>query len=119
MKFLNRILITLFFSLSSLAAVAQDYDGGIQPERTNLSKSIKIFPNPATEYVHLSLDILKASTVKITLHNILGNQITVEQEETGEHEVRLRIKDLPTGYYLIALRDEESRFKGTYKFLKR
>ena len=28
-------------------------------------------------------------------------------------------KDFDTGYYLIALKDDQSKFIGTYKFLKR
>jgi hypothetical protein len=33
--------------------------------------------------------------------------------------VRLKVKDLATGYYLVAVRDEQLQFKATYKFLKR
>jgi hypothetical protein len=42
-----------------------------------------------------------------------------ESEVTDEHEVRVRVKDLTMGYYLIAVREDQSQFRGTYKFLKR
>ncbi len=89
------------------------------PERTDLSKSITVFPNPATEYINIKLSTLEASTTKITVYTILGSEIQLEKETVNDHEVRVKVKDLATGYYLIAVRDEQLHFKATYKFLKR
>jgi hypothetical protein len=63
--------------------------------------------------------MLYSSQAKLSLHNILGSEITIESEMIDEHELRVRVKDLPTGYYLLAVRDEATQFRGTYKFLKR
>jgi hypothetical protein len=88
----------------------------------NLSKSIHIYPNPTNEssdYVNIKVAPLKAQKIKLTLHNIIGNQLDVETEIVDEHELRIRIKDLASGYYLIAVNDQETHFRGTYKILKR
>jgi hypothetical protein len=45
--------------------------------------------------------------------------LTIESELIDAHEIRLRVKELPAGYYFLALRDEETHIKSTYKFLKR
>jgi len=83
-------------------------------------KNISIYPNPvADDFVFVKMDDLDARQVKLTLYNIIGNEIRTEVEVLDQHEVRMRIKDLASGYYLIALRDEGSKFKGTFKFLKR
>jgi hypothetical protein len=88
-------------------------------ERADLTKSITVFPNPTTDFVNIRLAVLNAREVKLTLYNILGNEIQAETEIVDDHEVRIRVKEFPTGYYLIAVRDEATLFRGTYKFLKR
>lgn len=88
-------------------------------ERTINPKSISIYPNPAVDYVEVNLDQLLATNVKLTLYNIIGNQIQIDSETIDEHKIRIRVKDFASGYYLIALRDEKTNFRGTYKFLKR
>jgi len=86
-----------------------------------LSKAIHIYPNPTndSEYVNIKVSPLRANTVKLTLHNIIGNELTVDTEVVDDHELRIRVKDLASGYYLLAVRDLHSNFRGTYKILKR
>ncbi|GIV36099.1 MAG: hypothetical protein KatS3mg032_0478 [Cyclobacteriaceae bacterium] len=82
---------------------------------------VSVFPNPATDdyvYVRFS-EPLNAGFVRLHLYNIIGNELPVEAEVVNDHELRIRIKDLLAGYYLLGLREERTRFKGTYKFLKR
>jgi hypothetical protein len=109
---------TLFlFCLLSGTAMAQD--GGYQAERASLAKTISVYPNPATEYIEINLDQFDATKVKLSLYNIIGNEMPAETEVVDDHKIRVRVKDFAAGYYLIALRDDETKFKGTYKFLKR
>lgn len=82
-------------------------------------KSMKLYPNPATDFISLKLEAPNAQHVKLTLHTIIGNSLEVESEIIDENEVRLKVKDLASGYYLLAVKDERSGFKGVYKFLKR
>ena len=82
-------------------------------------KSMKLYPNPTTDYISLKLEAPNAQHVKLTLHNIIGNSLEIESEIIDENEVRLKVKDLASGYYLLAVKDERSGFKGVYKFLKR
>ena len=116
----NFYKIILFCALiaGSLTVRAQVYDAE-QPERNDISKSVHIFPNPAIEYVHVKLEHVNMDNVKVSMHNIIGNEINIETERIDEHELRIRVKDFDAGYYLIALKDEQSKFIGTYKFLKR
>jgi len=120
MRFLNLIVTFVLLIVISGASFAQADEGMIvRSENTEISKSISLYPNPTTDYIHIKLGVLKSNQVKVTLHNILGSEITVESEVLEGHEIRVRVKDLPTGYYLLAVRDEETHFRGTYKFLKR
>lgn len=98
-------------------AWGQGHDPLFQPA-TDPVKLVKIFPNPATDYVSVQFEAPLAKTVKLTLHNIIGNTLEVESEIIDEHEIRLRVKDLPPGVYLLAVKDEGS-VRTSLKFLKR
>jgi hypothetical protein len=114
-------MITLLaLLLGSFGVRAQSDLEFTQPEqRQDLAKSVQIYPIPAVEFVHVRLEHLKAEDVKVTLHNIIGNELRVESETMDEHTLRVKVKDLDAGYYLISLRDDQSKFQGVYKFLKR
>lgn len=116
MRFLNLIfLLTLLF----ISEVSLSQGSAVPTEKADLVKSITIYPNPATDFVNIKLAVLNARQVKLTLYNILGNEVQAETEVIDDHEVRVRVKEFSTGYYLIAVRDEQTQFQGTYKFLKR
>ena len=70
-------------------------------------------------FINIKSTVLNARQIKLVIYNILGNEIQAETEIIDDHEVRVRVKELSTGYYLIAVRDEQTQFRGTYKFLKR
>ncbi len=86
-----------------------------------VDSQVSVYPNPASDdfiYVRLTKP-LEAYGMRINLYNIIGNEVPAEFEVMNQYELRIRIKELPAGYYLLGLREERSRFKGTYKFLKR
>jgi hypothetical protein len=116
-----RIFYLIVICLCSLAFSAngqarEEYE--VQHGRVD-GKSVHLFPNPAVDYVHVRIDKVPAKKITITVHNIIGNEVPVEIEIVSEHELRVRVKDLDSGYYLLAVKDEEDHFRGTYKFVKR
>jgi hypothetical protein len=82
-------------------------------------KSVEIFPNPATEFITVKFAGPIAREVKLSVHNVIGNTMELESEVLDEHEIKLRVKDLSTGYYLVSVKDERLNISSTYKFLKR
>jgi hypothetical protein len=117
MRIFYSIVILFFaFTFTTNGQSREDYD--IQGGQFD-AKAVHIFPNPAVDFVHVRLDKIDARQITVTLHNIIGNEIKVDAEVVDEHEIRVKVKDLDTGYYLIALKDHEERFRGTYKFVKR
>ena len=98
-------------------AVAQAHDS-FPPDHNEAAKLVKIFPNPAVEYLSVKFETPKARTIKLTLHNIIGNTMEVETELVDEYEIRLRVKDLPTGVYVLAVK-EDGAPQNSFKFLKR
>lgn len=110
-------ILGIFFS-QMVFAQGRDESGfsngyGEQP------RLVQFYPNPATEYLSVKFETPCADKIRMTLHNILGNVVEVETEVLDRHELRLKVKELPSGYYLLAFKDSETNFKSTYKFLKR
>lgn len=118
MRFFRLILVVLLASVSWLAS-GQSMPEPPASEEVNLSKTVHLFPNPATEDVFVEVDHFPAEKVNLTVHSIIGNKLDVETEVVSEHLIRVRVKDLASGYYLLAVKDEDSKFRGTFKFLKR
>ncbi len=117
---LVRILLVVFLASAARWGMAQSQppDDTYSHER-DLKKSVHIFPNPATEFVHVRVEDFPASKVSLTLHNVIGNKVEIESEIVDEHEIRVKVKDLASGYYLLAVKEDEAKFRGTFKFLKR
>lgn len=90
------------------------YANGIEP-----AKFAQLYPNPTTDFINVRLDMPHAKSVKLAMHSVIGNALNVDSEVVDEYSIRIRVKDLPEGYYFLAIRDEEASFKSTYKFLKR
>ena len=121
MSLLKIFTIVLTIVSGAFSLFAQDRVAQAAPatERIDVIKSVHLFPNPAEEFVHVKSEHIQASDVKISLHNIIGNQINAETEVVNEHEIRIRVKDFTSGYYLISLRDDKRNLTATVKFLKR
>ncbi len=109
----------LFLGIS-LASLAQRGDSpALFSEAGQMDRLVQLYPNPATEYLSVKLPTPHANSVKLALHSVIGNAIIVEKEPVDEYEVRIWVRDLPSGYYFLSIKDEESDLKASYKFLKR
>lgn len=94
-------------------------DGFSLSEISEPLKKVQVYPSPAVEYLNIKFETPYARKVKLTMHSIIGSIVEVETEVVDEYELRLRVKDFPSGYYLLAIRDSESSHRTTIKFLKR
>jgi hypothetical protein len=116
----STILMVFLLVLGVSASFAQAQEEiTTYSERIETPKVIQLFPNPATDFLNVKLGDLNASKVKVTLHNIIGNEMPVESEVVDDAELRIRVKDLASGYYLLSIKEEEANYRGTFKFLKR
>lgn len=107
-------VLILVFSGNVFAQKTEFFTSSVDPV-----KSVALFPNPASEFISVIFEKPEASQSRLVLYTIIGNEITIEPELVDEFELRVRVRDLPSGYYLLAVRNEKSGLKVTRKFLKR
>jgi hypothetical protein len=119
---LVKFLLIIALALATRLGYAQQGQSE-EPFATSrdLSKSVHIYPNPASsgEYMYVKVADLPAEKIKVVLHNIIGNKMEIETEVYDINEIRVRIKDLASGYYMVSVKDNNSRSFGIFKWLKR
>jgi hypothetical protein len=64
------------------------------------------YPNPFNPETKISFSVSEKSNVKLTIHNLLGEQIRVLENgifKAGKHESKFDGKELSSGIYFIRL----------------
>lgn len=117
MKLVRAILFSVFALLVSQLTWGQAMES-LAGIGTDPVRSAKIYPNPAVEFVSVKFEEPIAREVSLELHSIIGNSLEVESEIVDDHEVRVKVKDLPAGYYLLDVRRSGAQHSA-FKFLKR
>ncbi|MEO9473968.1 MAG: T9SS type A sorting domain-containing protein [Cyclobacteriaceae bacterium] len=121
----NKLIISTLALLLSLAGIAQSEEGSVVVAERNLvvepfnaTNKIELYPNPAVEYVVVNIQQSTLESTEFELHSIIGNEIQIFPEELGNGKYKIPLKDFASGYYFLVVKDEVSRFKQAYKFLK-
>ncbi len=95
------------------------HDESAFSDKKDAFRTTQIFPNPATDFLNLKLETPQARKLKLTVYTIIGNTVEVETEVVDDFEIRIKVRDLQSGYYLLAINNQETNYKNTLKFLKR
>lgn len=118
---MRNLLYSLMFLVgTSIVAMGQfKEDFAFHNQYTDPIKSVQVYPNPAIEFVNVKFEAPIANKVRISVHNVIGNMMELETETISEYEIRIKVKDLSMGYYLISIKDGLANTGNTLKFLKR
>lgn len=116
MRQLKVYLVCLLVSLAAFANAQSSESLALSGQ--DVLKQAHIYPNPAVEYLHLKFDQPIAREVNLELHSIIGSRLEAETEVMDDYEVRIRVKDLPSGYYLLDVRKPGVNHVA-FKFVKR
>ena len=122
MKLSGILLLASIFYFSLTNATAQTTNGELSYLRnsTLLEKNkVSLYPNPASDFLNVEISNTELKNVTIKMYNIIGNVVNTEVEVLGDHRYFIKLKDLPPGYYLLAIKDGNNKINETYKFLKR
>lgn len=116
---MRALFFIAFLIFGALKASYAQYTEGGSPEQLNSRLSVQVYPIPASEFVYVKFDSFESQDVRLTVYNIIGNEVNVETERVSDREYRIKVKDLASGYYLLNIRDIKSKFHAGYKFIKR
>jgi hypothetical protein len=113
---MKAILLSIFILIAGQMCYGQAHDESFH---SGDPVKVQIYPNPATDYLTIKFDTPVAKASKLAIHSIIGNSIETEQEAIDDFEIRVKVKDLPVGYYIIAVHDPQNNSRAIYKFLKK
>ena len=74
-------------------------------QQFNDPSRIRIYPNPAGQYINIDLDNFKGE--RITIHNTYGQEVIAEQIRQGTRQKMLSISQLTTGLYTVMIHTKE------------
>lgn len=79
-------------------------------DEVGFQNSIKMFPNPATEFIHIAVD----GASQISLFDVTGKKI---MEEVSEVPVNMNIMELNPGIYFVRIQDLKSGLTVSKKLI--
>ncbi len=114
---MKAILLLFVVLAAGRVCYGQAHDESFRPG--DPVRSVQVYPNPASDFLSVRFESPVAKTSKLAFHSIIGSSIELEQEIVDEFEIRVRVKDLPVGYYIIAVHDPMNNARSICKFLKK
>jgi hypothetical protein len=107
-------------SVNSIQLRAATTSARPNPKKGNFKANV--YPNPATNLIHIDFTLPEESPLNIRLFNINGQQMTSipstqEVFEAGTHQMDVNIESLSGGVYWIKF--ESSKYRQTVKMIKK
>jgi hypothetical protein len=82
-----------------------DFDQAALVSETDILSSLRVFPNPATDWLQLELQLPAATPMEVIVQNALGQQITTPRYDgtAGKHTYPLSTEKWLPGLYWVTV----------------
>ncbi len=105
------------FRTTSLATIGTRNfdDNNIKNQETNDKQSLKIYPNPASDYTKLDIDLTQTSDVEIVLRDMTGRavkRINFKSLDPDTRNIKIDLNGLRAGTYIVEQNVGSSRKTG-------
>lgn len=80
---------------------------------------VEVFPNPTSDFLTIDLSKLDLKKPNIEIRNIIGSKMSMTKEDAGDKKIRVDVTSYPRGYYLVLVKDDQSKFQQTIRFSKK
>jgi hypothetical protein len=74
---------------------------------------INLYPNPASDHITVSFNLVKPQPVKLTMHDLFGKTIKIQtlSPSAGSFQQRIKLGRIPSGIYVVSLEFEDGTFR--------
>ena len=96
---------------------AFSYSGFSQAKPSSMAdvvKVVKVYPNPATNFINFEFDKLYESSYTISIYNFIGKK--VEDVKVTDQKLTVLLTDFYRGVYIYQLRDKQGNIVASGKF---
>ena len=91
------------FYFDDFELLVLDIETGIPSAQAGSEIEASVFPNPATEQLHITLRKAASQTVEMALIDLRGKQIMQSQMNIGQQKITLDCSAIPAGIYLVKI----------------
>jgi len=105
-------------SQDGITSVEEETYSASLPQSFNLSQN---YPNPFNPTTKISYSVAEASNVKLTVYNILGQEVEVLLDgfkAAGNYELTFNAENLPSGLYIYSLEAGSTKITKKMTLLK-
>jgi transforming growth factor-beta-induced protein len=82
---------------------------------------VSVYPNPASEFIKVSFEVLNENNISLELYDMLGQQIRIQNlgfAQRGNNTAEMRVDDLNSGMYLIVINTGNSQIANKVRVVK-
>lgn len=116
------LLVFGFFLLlaSSTVSRAQEVFPRAETPYSQVKESagVALFPNPARDFVTVSLEDLELENPTFEVYSIIGNNMELNYEQNANGTYSIDVRGIRPGYYILIVRDNDTLFRQALRFRK-
>lgn len=116
---ISKTLMILSLMMFSVMANAQNETLASLKMNNDPKVKVEVFPNPTSDFLTIDLSKLELKKPKIEIRNIIGSKMEMVSEDLGNKRHRVDVTSYPRGYYLVLVKDDQSKFQQTIRFSKK
>lgn len=117
-KLLALFLIFITLSFAAMAQAPTRDANSFDNQEVRVRNLIEIYPNPTSDFIHVEIKESDMNAVGFEMYNIIGNSIKVSYEQVNKNLYKIPVKELANGYYMLIVKDDETRYRKAIKFMK-
>lgn len=124
MKFysITTLFLLIIIQLSYSQQIPTDDDKSELPklkkESLKIETDVELYPNPAIEFLNVTLKNSQLKDVQFEMYNIIGNKLDLEIDLVRSGNYKINVKEFHSGYYLLIIKDPVTRYNKAFKFRK-
>jgi hypothetical protein len=104
---------TVYFSFNDPSAPL-----GVKNYFNSPSKTINVFPNPATDVLHVGFSAFE-NIEFIYVYNAIGSKVKTIETDSDLKSKDILVKNIPNGVYFIQLADNNNKIVASRQFFKK
>ena len=98
----------------------------VQPDLTVVSSErsglpgfqVKVFPNPATDFIRVEWETDKQTEVHVELYDLVGRRVTQRRSDNQVNHIRIDMEPFQKSAYLLKIYTNDGEYSRTFRIVK-
>lgn len=88
-------------------------------EQNLLKLEVKAYPNPVIDQLTIEANKENAEKITLRIFSLIGSEMKIQIDRTEPGKLKVNVADFPPGYYMVSVRDEQTRRSESFRILKK